>query len=85
MFVFLFYSISSNFFTGITHTALFFTYMQKGSFNTYDTLVKCLTLAEHQHIHKEVKIASISQEFCNTIACTALELYTILEYESDLY
>ena len=31
------------------------------------------------------KISRISQEFCNTVVSTALELYTILEYESNLY
>ena len=33
-------------------------------------------------------MSSISQEFCNTVASTALELYTIytiLKYESNLY
>ena len=37
-----------------------------------------------QHIH-EVKISRILQEFHNTLASTALELYMILEYELNIY
>ena len=36
-------------------------------------------------MHVEVKISSISQEFHNTIAYTALEFYSILKYELNLY
>ena len=30
-------------------------------------------------------MSMISQEFCNTVASTALGLYVILKYESNLY
>ena len=33
---------------------------------------------------EEIKISSISQDFCNIIASTALELYMILKNESNL-
>ena len=36
-------------------------------------------------MHEEVNISRISQQICNTVASTALELYTILEYELNLY
>ena len=42
-------------------------------------------LTLHLHIHVEVKISNISQEFHNIMASTALELYTILKYELNLY
>ena len=37
------------------------------------------------YIQVAVKISTISQEFCNPVASTTLEVYTIHKYKSNLY